>query len=284
MRDLPPTTSASQMVTYAMCPRLYRYRYVDHVEPEFRSLALALGSATHSAIGWWFEERLDGRRPTVEEAEHIFSADLVAEVTGARIRWKDETPEGLEQKGLTLVRAYLESHGDMSVVGVEQRFEVDILHPETGEVLPRPLVGYFDLVVDRGDSVVEVKTSSKAWHPGSLDRHLQIGSYVTAANALHGGPAEILVHVIVKTKKPRVEEYRVSRGEFENGWFYGAAKAIEEAIRAHHFPPAPGPTCPECEFGRTCLADQGEVVVLRPRPVARTGRHPPRLPAVPVAV
>jgi hypothetical protein len=257
MTDTPPTTSASQLVTYAMCGRLYFYRYVLHAEPEFRPLNLALGAAVHSTIGWWFSEKLQGHQPTIESAERIFSADIAAETVEMPIRWKDETPENLEAKGQALVRAYLSKHGELPVVGVEQRFEVDIENPETGEALPRQLVGYFDLVVSKGDEVVEIKTTSRAWHPLSIARHLQVGAYVAAANALHGGASRVIVHAILKQKTPRIEEYPVERGEPDNGWFFHAATAIEGAILAGHFPPSPGPTCFECEYGKACLKFRG---------------------------
>ncbi len=259
MIDIPPTTSVSQLTAYSMCPRLYFYRYVKHAEPEFRSLNLALSSAVHSTIGWWFREKLQGRQPTFESADRIFSADIAAETVQMSIRWKDQTPDALEAKGQALVRTYLEQYGDLSVVGVEQRFEVDIEDPETGESLPRPLVGYFNLVVRKGDEIVEIKTTSKAWHPQSLLRHLQVGSYVTAANALHGGPARVVIHAILKLRAPRVEEYPVERGEPDNVWFFHAAKSIEGAIQAGHFPPSPGPKCIECEFGKACLSYRGEI-------------------------
>ncbi len=258
-----------------MCGRLYHFRYVLHAEPEFRSLNLALGSAVHSTIGWWFLERLQGHQPTVEAAEKILSADIAAETAQTTIRWKNETPEGLEAKGQALVRAYLSEYGDIPVVGVEQRFEVDMEDPETGEVLPRPLVGYFDLLVRKGDEIVEIKTTARAWHPLSIVRHLQVGAYVTAANALHGGPARIAIHAILKQRSPRVEEYPVERGEPDNAWFFHAAKAIESAIQAGHFPPSPGPTCFECEFGKACLASRGEVVpVTRMRKANRIEQAP----------
>lgn len=250
---LPRTTSASQLTSYAMCPRLYQFRYVAHAEPEFRSLALALGSAVHGAIGWWFEERLAGREPTLEGAKQIVAADLLAETAEATIRWKTETPASLEAKGQALVACYLAKHGDMEVVRVEQRFEIDLFDPATGEVLPRPLLGYFDLVVADGDSVVEIKTTSREWHPLSLERHLQVGAYTAAALVLNG-EAKIAVHTILKQKTPRVEVLPIERQEADNAFFNHAAAAIERAILAGHFPPAPGPTCIECEFARACLA------------------------------
>jgi hypothetical protein len=146
----------------------------------------------------------------------------------------------------------------MRVVAVEQRFQADLADPDTGELLPRPLVGYFDLVVDEHGSIVEVKTTSRAWHPLSLERHLQVGAYVAAANVLHGGPSRVRVHTIMKTKVPKVEELVVERGEPGNRWFFHAARAIEGAILAGHFPPSPGPTCFECEFGKACLDWRGE--------------------------
>jgi hypothetical protein len=253
MASVPPSTSASQLVSYSMCPRLYRFRYIEHRPPEFRSLNLVLGSVVHGAIGWWFEERLDGRKPSLDAVDWIVSADLLAETAEAPVRWKDETPDSLEAKAQGLVRAYLAEYGQQQVVAVEQRFEVDIADPDTGECLPRQLVGYFDLVVDDDGSIVEIKTTSRAWHPASLERHLQVGAYVAASNALHGGPSRVAVHAILKQKKPRIEVYDVERGEPGNRWFFEAAQAIEGAILAGHFPPAPGPCCIECEFGKTCL-------------------------------
>ncbi len=284
MPDIPPTTSASQLTAYSMCPRLYAMRYVYHVDPEFRSLNLALGSATHGAIGWYFEEKLAGRIPSFDDADRIAAADLLAETSGVRMRWKDATPDSLELKAKALVCTYLTKFGDQDVVAVEQRFEVDIEDPETGEALPRPLVGYFDLLVrTKNQEIVEIKTTASAWHPKSLERHLQVGSYITAANAMHGGPAHVSVHAILKQKTPRVEEYHVERGEYDklSLWFFHAAKEIENAIAAGHFPPAPGHTCFECEYARACMEYRGQVL-----PISNLTRTPRRyeLPPLQIAV
>jgi CRISPR/Cas system-associated exonuclease Cas4 (RecB family) len=206
----------------------------------------------------------DVREPTLAAAEDICSADLLAETAQATVRWKKDTPESLDAKGRGLVRAYLAKYGEQPVVAVEERFEVDLVNPDTGECLPRPLLGYFDLLVEDGDSIVEVKTTARAWSASSLDRHLQVGAYAAAAIAMHG-EAKVVVHTIIKTKTPRVEELLVERTEESNRWFFQAASAIERAIGASHFPPTPGPLCFECEFAKACLewrAPEAE----RPRP------------------
>jgi len=269
--EVPPTTSASQLVSYAMCPRKYAAQYVYGVEPEFTSLPLVLGSVVHSGIEWWFGERLEGRSPTMDEALEVVRADIAAAISGVNVRWKDTTPDELEAQAKDLVRIYLEEKGDLPVASMEVAFSIDLESPTVeGDFLPRPLKGYFDLVL--GDHrVIEIKTSSKAWPDSFLERHLQVGAYASVWNALHGGPSQVELHVIVKNKKPRLDVIEVERGEKNTSWWFGAARAIEEAILAGHFPPSPGPLCVECEYQRTC-ARWGEI----------TGEPKRRRPSLPV--
>ncbi|MCC7540586.1 MAG: PD-(D/E)XK nuclease family protein [Deltaproteobacteria bacterium] len=251
---IPPATSASQLVQYAMCPRKYAFAYIYGFEPAFRSPALILGSATHSAIAWWFTERIDGRTPTLDQADAVLAADLLAGSAGTDVRWKDATPESLETDGRRLLRLYLSQYGDLPVVAIEAPFEVDLFDDETGECFGRPLKGYFDLTLD-DHRVVEIKTSARGWSESDLVRHLQVGAYCHAWNTLHGGPSQIEVHVIVKLKRePRVEVFPVSRGESASRWWLHAAGAIERAIAGGHYPPAPGPLCGACEYESACAA------------------------------
>jgi putative RecB family exonuclease len=258
-QTLPPHTSASQLVTYAMCPRKYALSYVYGFEPEFRSTALLLGSALHSAVAWWFGEKIGGRSPSVDKALEVLDADLLAGTVGDRVRWKAATPETLEADGRRFLRLYLAEHGDMPVVAVEEPFSVDLVHPDTGECLGRALKGYFDLTLE-DHTVVEIKTSARGWNEADLVRHLQVGAYAFAWNALHGGPSRVEVHTIVKLKRePRVEVFKVERGEPHTRWWLEAAAAIERAIEARHFPPSPGPMCHECEYDSACAAWTSEL-------------------------
>ncbi len=183
------------------------------------------------------------------------------------IRWKDQTPDELEAKGQALVRAYLNEHGDLPVVGVEQRFEVDIEDPETGESLatslgrilrPRGSQGRRDC---RNQD--DLEGMAPAEHPATLaSRFVRNGGQRPAWRAL----ARRRSCHSQTTNATRVEEYPVERGEPDNAWFFHAAKSIEGAIQAGHFPPSPGPTCIECEFGKACLAGRGTRVQSREQP------------------
>jgi putative RecB family exonuclease len=253
--SLPRSTSASQLSCYVSCPRKFYLQYSAQVEPEFRSTALALGSALHSAVGWWFEEKLAGRTPTLEGADRIFVSDLLAECSLGNIRWKDATPESLESDGLRYLRVYLERFGDLAVRAVEEPFNIELVHPETGELVSeRNLKGYIDLVLE-DERIIELKTSRSAWSDLELIRHLQVGALAAVGNALHGGPADVEVHAILKQKRqPRVEVYAISRGEPATRWWFEAVRAIEGAIADGHFAPNPTPRCGECEYEKACAA------------------------------
>lgn len=251
--EVPPTTSASQLTTYAMCPRKYLLGYVLEEPPEFRSTSLILGSAVHGALGWFFEEKLQGHHPSAEDAETIVTADLLALTSGEHVRWKTATFASLDEEGRRLVRLYLATHAELPVAAVEQPFEVDIVHPHTGEVLGRRLRGYYDLRLEDG-SIVELKTSSKGWSEDSLVRHLQVGAYAYATHADAEVPTRLSVQVLIKLKRePRIETYVVERSEADLGWWIRAASEIEDAIAAGLFPPSPSPLCMECEYARACV-------------------------------
>ncbi len=259
MLELPATTSGEQLASYALCPRRFKFRHIDRAEPERRSVSQILDAVVRGAIIWWFTERLAGQEPTMEDADAVAAADLLAETCVAKVRWRNETPESIEATAQALVRAYLAEYGDLPVIAVEQPFKVDISDPETSEYIERPLVGSFDLIIGNGDKIVHLKTTARGWSKLSLKRHLPIGAIVAAANVLHGGPSRVTVHTLLRQKRPRVELHRVERGEADNRWFFEAAKDIEAAIHAGHFPPSPGARCRDCEFAARCLGEQAEL-------------------------
>ncbi len=137
------------------------------------------------------------------------------------------------------------------MLAVEEPFEVELVDPRTGEVLGRPLRGYFDLVL--AEKIVELKTSARGWNEHDLIRHLQVGAYAFARHALTGEASTVEARVIVKLKKePRIETYTVERDTHGLGWWLSAAAEIESAIEAGIFPPSPSPLCHECEYQKAC--------------------------------
>ena len=148
--DLPTHTSCSALNTYASCPRRFAYRYLEHREPEVRGVAMALGSAVHSALEWWFEEKAEEHEPALEDVLRVLRADLGAATAHDNMRWGDHTPATIDAEAERLVRLFIREKGELAVRECEVRFDFIIVDPDTGEEMPRPLIGYFDIELAAG--------------------------------------------------------------------------------------------------------------------------------------
>lgn len=250
---VPDHTSASQLSTYASCPRKYAFRYVDHVESEFKSVSLVLGSVFHGAVQWYVERRAEGERPDIEDALLIARADFAAATEVGNLRWGRWTREDLAEHARRLVAFFLRERGDLPVRSTEARFEMDLYDPETGEILPRTYIGFFDLLLD--GSVGELKTARSEYTPMQIASNLQLGGYLVAADRHGLGGLDLMV--IIKNRQPRLQQLRLKPSPKAESWFLEAACSIERSIAAGHFPPSPGWMCGSCEYQQRCL---GQVV------------------------
>lgn len=244
---LPEHTSASQLSTYASCPRKYAYRYLEHADPEDRSPALVLGSVVHSAIGWFFAEKMVGCLPTVEQAKDIVVADFAAAIDGPPIRWGRWTARDLREHAQRLVGYFLVLHQDLPVVGVERRFDVNLSDPDTASF--RPLRGYLDFTLADG-TAIELKTARSEYGEVALASSFQFAAYAASLRQLE--LTELHVWVLVKRKVPALQKLRVMHPQRE-AWFRRAMASIEGAIAAGYFHPAPGFACASCEYRTRCL-------------------------------
>jgi len=253
--NLPKHCSAAQLSTYAACPKKYELCYLEHADQEFTSVGLALGGVVHAAVEWFFDRKVEGHDPSVDDALQILRADFAAALD-TEIRLGKWTPKDLEEHARRLVRHLLENIGDLPVRASEVRFEMALYDAETGEVLPRPFIGFFDLLLD-GGNVVELKTARSEYTPIQVATNLQIGGYLVALEQLDLGDTLDLV-VVVKNRKPRLQKLRLKPTPQSEDWFLSAATRIERSIQARHFPPSPGWSCGSCEYQRRCLGRAAE--------------------------
>lgn len=253
----PDVFSASQINTYLMCPRKYRYQYIDKRTPELRSAAMAFGSAVHTAIEWWGRERLGGQTPQEEDALRIFRADWNAQTAPGNLTFEGKQDVvSFHDLGETLVRLFIERFASRPFLKVEERFEIPLIDEETGEELPIPFIGYLDFV-EEDDLVGEIKTVAKKTDPGSLVWTVQLSAYTYAYQLVAGIAPRLLVVELLKTKDPRIEEFEVTRSRAEQQWFVQLAFEVYRAIQSGVFFPNPSWVCFRCEFKAACHARNG---------------------------
>ena len=247
---LPEHLSVSQVNGWLMCPRRYRYRYLDRREPEHRSANLALGTAVHGAIGWWLEHRLEGVDLEASEVARMFRAGWLAEQDSAvALHFPKQTAEELDVLGSGLVESFLEQFDPECVpTAVERRFELPIPDVVNGGILPVPLVGFIDYEAD--GLVGEIKTTARTAKPSQWG--LQLAAYSWAVRQETGERPEVELVQLVKTKVPKVDQKRLTVSDAEEAWFLEVASEVFHATRASVFPPNPGWQCDGCEFRQAC--------------------------------
>lgn len=272
-----PHLSASRITLYLQCPRKYAFRYVEKVVVPWKSANLAFGSAVHGALQTFHERLMEGRKSTPDGIAQLFVSDWHAQLVDELRFKKGEDAESNRLMGEALVRLYVEAHQDLRVVAVESGFQIPLAHPNTGEVMGPDLKGFFDLVLE-GDTVVELKTSARAYDQGTLARHVQLTSYRYAYARLFKRDAKLKVIALLKQKKPRIETYEAIRTKEDDPWFVHLAAEAHRGIEAGIFPPSPSFLCGDCEYADQCRKWRG------PR-LARVPRFEPATPieAAPIA-
>ena len=247
----PAYLSASQLNCYLGCPAKYQFRYLDRVEPAFKSAALVLGSAVHSTLEWIHRGWQAGEEPSWEEIAEIFEADLSAQAMDP-ISFRDGAGfKSLLQQGCQLLLVYVTETPARPPKAMEVPFEVELIHPKTGEILDIPLRGWMDLIEADG-TVVEFKTAARKPDKTTLALHLQLSAYSYAGKTIYRKRPKLRLDCLMKTKVPRLERIPVERTETDDGRLFVIATEVVKAIDAESFFPNPGWQCQGCEYRHVC--------------------------------
>jgi putative RecB family exonuclease len=245
---VPEHTSASQLSCYAQCPKKYWFRYIAKAKSETKGDGLILGSAVHSALGWWFDERHLGREPSKLDVRAILRADMHA----CHPVGEGGSLDRLVTEGFSMVEAFLAHGGDFDVVQTEAPMSLTIVDPASGEVMPRQLIGYLDFCTADGN-VIELKTARAAYSRIAIVTNLPFAAYCAALD-LAGGSGRLGLVALIRTKKPRVQVETILPSRNRTHWFMSVACALERAIAAGVYPPTPSAmNCGACEFKGRCL-------------------------------
>lgn len=133
---------SSQMRTYRTCPRMYRYQYVDKLQPRQVSEKLALGTLVHRGLGGYY---------LGEDPFTVY--DSAFEELLDRLYERGSPPDNIEaikadaELGRAMLRgyiAYAKQNDNFSMEAIEQPFRIPIRHYRSGRNVGAYLVGTFD--------------------------------------------------------------------------------------------------------------------------------------------
>jgi hypothetical protein len=253
--------SFSAISTYSeVCSLLYRYRYLDHLPQERISAALVFGTAMNSALLSIDKDLAKGRPPEASAAHQVLRSEL-EKAFGNRslpvVSPHGEDLEGLHGKGMRMIDHYIENLiPDEVPVEMSRRFTIPLLN-ELGEALPRPLVGELDRVVKLPDGrfgIVDWKTASARWSQDRIAKDDQATTYLLAGSYLLPDKVAFFRYdLLLKTVKPAIERYFVSRSQSDTRRFVKKVLVVDKAIRAGVFVPNDRSfACSTCPYRSAC--------------------------------
>jgi len=253
-----PHTSISELKAFLSCPRKHAMRYIERAVPAFRPLALVLGSAWHETIAEHLtRSRREHQVPTDELRAHLRDG-IVQGVEGDAVPVLFEEEEqdigAVVHAALKMLDVFLERVPLPDVIhGVEVPFSIQLVHPVTGEVLPRPLVGAMDAIVEEDGHpvVLELKTGKRKWTADQLDFDIQPTGYRMAARAL-GYNAGVNLVLTTKGKKPDVQVEPLARHRRDERELVETAFAVARAVEAGVDYPNRGWMCRTCPYAQAC--------------------------------
>jgi CRISPR/Cas system-associated exonuclease Cas4 (RecB family) len=263
--------SYSSISTYLLCPRAWRFRYLNKVQTP-TAPALVFGSAVHGAIEDYLRAQAEQSNAKVPVSDHFVDNWSVQLERDQVINWGKDSAEKMAALGATMCGGPVEVTG----AGPSQKLRnlsifLNDLHPLivddapviekrvefTVPGVPVPIVGYIDMVASDGVPV-DFKTASRAWYSKKAHTELQPAFYLLALlqDGYQSNPdGRFRYIVLTKTKKPKVQIIDTKRTVGQLFWLMDLIRETWEAISAGVFPPNPLTwKCPKyCEFSEMCL-------------------------------
>ncbi len=254
LRKRPHWSFSSLNSLLNICSLQWKFQKMDKLKPTHTSVNLVAGSVYHRTLDQVFMARKLDVPFALEEAQEMYTEDWRLSSSTENIKYGKLDAQGVEEQGRGLIAVAWENiDPDERVIEVGEVFCVPVVHQ--GRFLAKPLVGEFDLVVEKDGKplVIDWKTSATRWAKGKADKSLQATAYSYAYRQKHGVNPGVRFDVAVKNKTPVFESHRTCRDQ--DDWnLLGALAAKAESIVEHElfYPSLESFACNGCPFAGAC--------------------------------
>ena len=252
-----PHLSASQINQLLnICSLQWYFERIAKLKKPFVSHSLVFGSCVHRVLESYFNDIKDGKPLDLEGHQEMFSEMWKRANDNQTIKFpvRDDF-ESLADKGRNMISCVVENiDPEEKVVSVSQAFCVPVRSPD-GAVIELPLIGEYDLVVERDGAatVVDWKTAARKWAEGQAHKSFQATVYSYAWNQMHGVRPEIRFDVVTKTKEPSFEQHITKRSENTERRMALLISKTQKIIEHELFYPSEtGFYCNDCPFKEPC--------------------------------
>ncbi len=248
--------SASSINDYTECGLLYRFGRIDRLPMEFKSDAMEFGSTIHRVLESYYQAKMTGDRMSLRDIHESFESHWKEAAEGREdIKYANGKDfETIMMEGRDLLTAwYMKLPDDnFNVLGIEEAFSFNIPGVEV------PIIGAMDLIEeDEAETIIitDFKTSGRAYSADEVDNNFQMLIYYMAARANGYADREIILKfdTLIKTKKPKFEQYFTVRSEIDEIRAIRKIQTVWAGIKSGVF--IPNDTswkCKNCSYRKAC--------------------------------
>ena len=259
--------SHSRLSTYEKCPLQYRYRYLDRIKRDTKSIEAFLGNRVHEVLETLYRDRMEAKIPSLDELlaqyHRRWDEDYSDRITIVRT---ELTADHYRRAGVECVTKYYRRHhpfDDGTTLGLEDQITVSL--DEGGRY---QLKGYIDRLVRKDGGVYEIhdyKTSNSLPSDADLRKDRQLTLYRMAVEKRFPDAREIRLvwHYLVfdrtltSDRTPHeIEQHRRQ-----------TMRLIDTIEGAKAFPPRESALCRWCEYRDICPVFAAPEPPSEPKPV-----------------
>ncbi len=252
--------SASKLNLWLKCPLAFRRRYIDGV-PSSMTPSLFFGKVVHDVLDGIYRCAMLQSYATEDDIPGFVDVAWNRAMNSEPCDFEDETKE-LKSKNLVvdIVRAYLSEIDIVSEkpIAVEEKYNVPLLNPLTGEDFGITLIGITDLILEgaSGPVIVDFKTAASASMNCELQHELQLTAYSYLIRHVFGRKESSLqIRQLVKTKTPKIVTHCYpARSDEHFSRFFGIVREYLESLDRGVFNFRPSWNCSMCEHSGSCVS------------------------------
>ena len=254
LRKRPHWSFSSLNSLLNICSLQWYFQKVAKLVPTHTSVNLVAGSVYHRTLDQVYLARKLEFPLTLGEALELYTEDWRRTSAEENIKFGKLDATGVEEQGRGLINIAWDNIDDSErVLEVSEAFLVPITYQ--GKFLTKPLLGEFDLVVEKDGKpgVIDWKTSATRWNPAKGHKSLQATAYSYAYQQKHGVNPSVRFDIAVKNKKPVFEVHTTNRGA-ESWNLLGTLAAKAEELVKHElfYPSLDSFACGGCPFKGAC--------------------------------
>ncbi|MCK4378989.1 MAG: PD-(D/E)XK nuclease family protein, partial [Deltaproteobacteria bacterium] len=247
--------SASSINSYIECSLQYKLSKIDHIKQEFTADVLIFGSAIHRVLESFHESRMYKEilpLSIILKTFEMFWEDELSKADNVRFKTGCDA-KSLLNTGKSLLTTYYDQYpkDDYRVLATEIPFAFTV------KGIPESIIGALDLLEEDEDGTIIItdhKTAGRAFSIDEVEKNMQLTIYYMAMKQQYPDREIILkLDTLIKTKKPRFEQFYTYRSEIDEIRTIKKIKAVWQGIQNGTF--IPNDTswkCPGCAYQNHC--------------------------------